>query len=90
MSKDCKLKFKDDTTNRGFAVTTFEDLYQQRCRIQKSSLATTDAWWIGVENSGPIIKGPNGNYNEAVNGEMHLSKKQIRNLIDKLEELIKE
>ena len=86
MSK--KLKFTGGVTPRGFETIHFDDLYGQKCRIQKSSLATEEAWWIGIENSGPNIKGPKGDYNEEVNNLMHLSKKQIRNLIDKLEEII--
>lgn len=36
------------TTQRGFAVGRFTDLYGSECSLQKSSLAGEDAIWIGV------------------------------------------
>lgn len=42
-------------TNRGFAVREFIDLYGAKCSIQKSSLATDDAIWLGVDNADPKI-----------------------------------
>lgn len=35
-------------TARGFEVKHFEDLYNQDCSIQESSLATDDCIWLGV------------------------------------------
>lgn len=42
---------KMTTTQRGFALIEFTDRYNTKCSIQKSSLATEDAIWLG----------PNGN-----------------------------
>lgn len=42
-------------TSRGFAVREFIDLYGAKCSIQKSSLATDDAIWLGVDNADPKI-----------------------------------
>ena len=42
-------------TERGFAYVTFNDRYNTACSIQKSSLATEDAIWLGVNNANPII-----------------------------------
>lgn len=42
-------------TLRGFAYSTFEDLYRAKCSIQKSSAAEYDAIWLGVENPNPQI-----------------------------------
>jgi hypothetical protein len=35
-------------TARGFALIEFDDLYGHGCSIQKSSLATADAVWLGL------------------------------------------
>lgn len=42
-------------THRGFAVQEFKDLYGADCSIQKSSLATDDAIWLGVDDAKPQI-----------------------------------
>ena len=40
---------KYDETNRGFGRGEFSDRYNQKCSIQKSSLATEDCIWLGVD-----------------------------------------
>ena len=42
-------------TERGFAIVKFTDLYGVECSIQKSSLATDDAIWFGVNDANPKI-----------------------------------
>ena len=42
-------------TARGFANISFEDRYGLKCSIQKSSLATEDAIWIGVDDPEPCV-----------------------------------
>lgn len=42
-------------THRGFSLYKFTDFYGVQCSIQKSSLATDDAIWIGVDNADPKI-----------------------------------
>lgn len=44
-----------NTTDRRFALGTFQDLYGTRCSIQKSSLATENAIWLGVDDAEPMI-----------------------------------
>ena len=44
-----------EKTNRGFSVDRFLDLYGSKCSIQKSSLATDDAIWIGIDDAEPKI-----------------------------------
>lgn len=39
------------TTPRGFALVEFTDLYGEKCRLQKSSLASQDAIWLGVSDA---------------------------------------
>lgn len=46
---------KKSKTNRGFALAEFTDLYGAKCSIQKSSLATDDAIWLGVDDADPKI-----------------------------------
>jgi hypothetical protein len=42
-------------TSRGFTLITFTDLYGAECSLQKSSLATEDAVWLGVNDANPQI-----------------------------------
>jgi hypothetical protein len=42
-------------TERGFARIEFIDRYGAKCSLQKSSLATEDAIWFGVNNANPKI-----------------------------------
>lgn len=42
-------------TNRGFVLGLFTDLYGAECSIQKSSLATDDAIWLGINDPKPQI-----------------------------------
>ncbi len=42
-------------TARGFRTIEFEDRYNTPCSIQKSSLATEDAIWFGVDDADPQI-----------------------------------
>ena len=46
-----KIEFNE----RGFAYAEFEDRYKQKCSIQKSSLATEDCIWLGVNDADPKI-----------------------------------
>jgi hypothetical protein len=42
-------------TERGFAIGEFTDRYGAKCSLQKSSLATEDAIWLGVNDANPQI-----------------------------------
>ncbi len=42
-------------TGRGFSNLEFKDHYGAECSIQKSSLATEDAIWIGINDANPQI-----------------------------------
>lgn len=42
------MKPEFDLTQRGFGVYEFEDLYDTKCSLQKSSLAGFDAIWFGA------------------------------------------
>ena len=45
-------------TERGFSRIDFDDLYGERCSIQKSSLADKDAIWFG-QNKPTYVKETN-------------------------------
>lgn len=42
-------------TDRGFRIKHFLDSYGLRCSVQKSSLATEDAIWLGIDDPEPRI-----------------------------------
>lgn len=48
-------KIKLTKTQRGFKTGSFVDRYGSKCSIQKSSLATEDAIWLGVDDANPQI-----------------------------------
>lgn len=73
-------------TQRGFAIIEFEDRYKQKCSLQKSSLATEDAIWLGVDVGIPIELGGKG---EIVDFRMHLTRKQVKALLPHLETFAK-
>lgn len=52
---------KKSKTARGFALVDFIDLYGSACNIQKSSLASEDAIWFGIEDANPLILASNAN-----------------------------
>lgn len=60
------MELKRGYTDNGFDVIEFKDLYGKDCTIQKSSLATEDAVWIGVNKEF---------------ARMHLTQEQIKNLL---------
>lgn len=80
-------------TERGFAMGEFRDLYGQFCSIQESSWAgRTDydkAIWLGVSNTGPNLKGPDGEFGSPVHARMHLSQKMAKRLIKQLKFFVK-
>ncbi len=73
---------KKRKTERGFEICEFEDRYGQKCSLQKSSLATEDAIWLGVSNTGPHM-GSSANQ-DVEHGRMHLTKAQVKKLIPHL------
>ena len=42
-------------TCRGFAIITFKDRYDNACSLQKSSRATEDCIWLGVDDAAPKV-----------------------------------
>jgi hypothetical protein len=52
-----KIKIKKN--ERSFETGTFIDRYDQECSIQKSSLATEDCIWLGIDDAKPQIMSSN-------------------------------
>ena len=44
------MKYNKRLTQRNFGIIEFKDLYSIECSLQKSSLATDDAIWIGCDH----------------------------------------
>lgn len=49
------LNMKTSFTLRGFARVEFKDLYEAKCSVQKSSLGTAAAIWLGVDDPEPKV-----------------------------------
>jgi len=94
------MEIEESYTNRGFKLIKFADLYETKCNIQKSSLATEDAIWIGVESANPQIlaskteKGGTGWVSYPIPEDvllktrMHLNREQIKALIPILQKFV--
>jgi hypothetical protein len=81
-----EMKFK--RTQYGFALYEFNDRYQQKCSLQDSSLTGEAALWLGVDNTGPNIIGPDGNFNEDVSSRMHLTVPMVKELMAKFQHFL--
>jgi hypothetical protein len=87
-------------TDRGFALIEFTDRYDAPCSLQKSSLATEDAIWIGVDDADPKIlaskvqEGGTGwvKYpipeDVSLNTRMHLTREQVAELLPHLQKFV--
>lgn len=91
---------KRKITDRGFSYIEFEDHYGSGCSLQKSSLATEDAIWLGIDDPNPqimaskIIDGATGwaKYpipeDVLITTRMHLTIKQVEALIPILQNFL--
>lgn len=94
------MNFKESHTNRGFKLIEFTDCYDAKCNIQKSSLATEDAIWLGVEDANPQIMASKVKKNGVgwvkysipedvlLTTRMHLTREQVRDLISILKRFV--
>lgn len=73
------LPMKFSKTNRGFALIEFTDRYGKACSLQKSSLATEDCVWLGVDHG--AIDLPPGVH---CLSRMHLTRRMAESLIKHL------
>lgn len=84
-------------TKRGFEKGKFTDLYGEKCSIQKSSLATDDAIWLGIDDPKLTVfeNDQMGKYlevdmpkNFSVNSRMHLNREQVQELLPILQKFV--
>ena len=82
------LDIKYGRTIRGFELLTFRDDKRVDCSIQKSSLATDNAVWIGCDEPDPQYMVPGAGWQKITlppdtvsNTRMHLTQDQVRELI---------
>lgn len=71
-------------TLRGFTRYDFTDLYGAECSIQKSSLATEDAIWFGVDEPPPDTD----HAKSGCWGRMHLTQDQVAELLPLLQKFV--
>jgi hypothetical protein len=86
------LELAYEPTARGFRCWGFTDRYGNRCSLQKSSLATDSAIWLGCDDPAPKVlvhgqgwqpvKLPEGT---SCNTRMHLTLGQVRQLLPMLQ-----
>jgi len=84
-------------TERGFERGEFTDLYGEKCSIQKSSLATDDAIWFGInapkltvfedEKMGKYIN-TTVPKTWMVSSRMHLNRDQVAELLPILQKFV--
>ena len=87
---DETLTIKEGSTNRGFSFVSWTDLYNRECSLQKSSIATADCYWLGVDNSPVSLNEPEGPRKSVDDGRMHLNRAQMKQLIKLLRAALKE
>jgi hypothetical protein len=84
------LEYKIQTNERGFQYAEFLDSYGQKCSVQKSSAATKDCIWIGIDSPKLTVfeNDSKGKYiitempkNFDVHSRMHLTVDQVRLLL---------
>jgi hypothetical protein len=82
-------------TVRGFSLIRFRDRYNIPCSLQKSSLASEDAIWLGCDDANPRVFMPGKGWapiempeGHLVNTRMHLTQEQAAELIPLLQHFV--
>lgn len=97
LTKETTNKMKIETTQRGFEIVRFTDRYDEKCSIQKSSLASEAAIWFGIDNPKLTVfeNKQKGNYlvsempeNFSVSSRMHLTIDQVKELLPILQNFV--
>lgn len=95
------MKMKKEETSRGFSIMKFKDRYDNGYSIQKSSLATEDAIWFGIDDPDPVVMAkdtPEGGTgwvpfhipdNVSLTTRMHLTKDQVKELLPVLKKFVR-
>ena len=89
------MKLEKTVTNRGFALYKGKDRNDKDFTLQKSSIATEDAIWLGVMDAEPKMLVPNMGWVEVpmhegveFNTRMHLTKEQVEELLPILKKFV--
>jgi hypothetical protein len=89
---------KIETTARGFHIAEFTDSYGNKCSIQKSSSATKDCIWLGIDKPKLTVfeNDSKGKYittempsNFDVDSRMYLTIEQVKALLPILQNFVK-
>lgn len=89
------MSIKKLKTDRGFDRIEFFDRYNEGCSIQKSSLATEDCIWFGIDNPEPQILKEKVGWKKfdipkevLINSRMHLTKEMVKELLPVLQRFV--
>lgn len=97
------LMLTDSINDRRFKKITFDDVYNVKCSLQKSSLASEECIWFGVEDVNPRIFVPDMHspfegakkaipYNlpseVIISNRMHLNREQVKMLLPALQQFV--
>lgn len=89
------MKIEVKHTPRGFAVAEFKDHYGVKCSVQKSSLATENAIWIGCDEADPrvLVQGQGWKpyavpEDVLLNTRMHLTQAEVAKLLPVLQRFV--
>ena len=80
-------------TARGFDWIEFKDYYEVGCSLQKSSLATVDAIWLGCDMANPMVFEPGKGWVQVempaiADTRMHLTREQVAELLPYLQRFV--
>lgn len=86
---------QETVTQRGFDRVEFTDHYGADCSLQKSSLATEDAIWLGCNRADPKVLVPGQGWQPVpmpeeyiANTRMHLTREHVRDLLPYLQRFV--
>lgn len=91
------MSIKISPNKRGFVTGEFTDRYGEGCSIQKSSLATEDCIWLGIDDPKLTVfeNESKGKYivtkmpsNFSASGRMHLTRQMVADLLPLLQEFV--
>lgn len=91
------MPIKTEKNQRGFITGEFTDRYGEICSIQKSSIATEDCIWLGIDDPKLTVfeNESKGKYivtkmppNFSVSGRMHLTRQMVADLLPLLQEFV--
>uniref|UniRef100_A0A6M3M2E1 Uncharacterized protein n=1 Tax=viral metagenome TaxID=1070528 RepID=A0A6M3M2E1_9ZZZZ len=88
---------ENSKTKRGFDISEFTDSYGEKCSLQKSSSATENKIWLGIDNPKLTVfeNEKMGKYlvtempkHFLVNSRMHLTREQVAELLPYLKRFV--